>query len=373
MAKSFGTPKPEDIHATNITELKSRIKSKKLSGSYVFYGEEEYTKKHYYDEFVSACTDKNMNIKTIYESDFSLPAFINACDTTPANAFDMFSSSEDENDAENSYRIIRLINPSFDSLSSKDEKLFLSKIADPDDGVIIVFYLYENQTDLLSKRIYKEITESALTVCFKHEPLGSPSLVSWTLRHFTKAGIEADRQVASYLCNCVGNDLTTLKNEIDNCISYLKFENRTLPTIKDIDTVCKKSSFAKVFEISSAALVGNYPAAIAAFKVFEDANEEAVNLFARISSSVYELCRVEKLLAKGESAADISGKTGILNFIVKNHIAALNKRSREMGNNHYANYASELCIKYDSLIKSSYTDGYELLKELIFKLSFPEQ
>ena len=96
MAKSFGTPKPEEIHAANIAELKSRIKSKKLSGSYVFYGEEEYTKKHYYDEFVSACTDKFMNIKTIYESDFSLPAFLNACDTAPANAFDMFSSVDEE-------------------------------------------------------------------------------------------------------------------------------------------------------------------------------------------------------------------------------------------------------------------------------------
>lgn len=93
---------------------------------------------------------------------------------------------------------------------------FYLKSRIPDDGVIILFYLYPGEEDKLKSDLYKKITKSALPVLFRHETYGSNMLLSWILRHFSKAGIKADRHVISYFNNYVGNDMTTLKNEIDN-------------------------------------------------------------------------------------------------------------------------------------------------------------
>ena len=72
MAKSSYTPKPADVHAANLGILKHRIKEKNLSGAYVFYGEEEYTKNFYYSELVKACGNKALNVKTHYAEVFTM-------------------------------------------------------------------------------------------------------------------------------------------------------------------------------------------------------------------------------------------------------------------------------------------------------------
>ena len=80
MAKTYN-PKPADVHAANVSQLKERIKNGNLSGTYIFYGEEEYTKNFYYDKLASACGNRDLNVKTISGSDFKLADFFTACDT----------------------------------------------------------------------------------------------------------------------------------------------------------------------------------------------------------------------------------------------------------------------------------------------------
>lgn len=69
--------------------------------------------------------------------------------------------------------MIRLMSVSFSGLSKSDEKYFLSQIEDPDDGVIILFYLYPGEEDKLKSDLYKKITKSALPVLFRHETMAA--------------------------------------------------------------------------------------------------------------------------------------------------------------------------------------------------------
>ena len=76
--------KAAELHAANLRLLKERLKSREVSGSYVFYGDEDYTKNYYYDELCAFCENKALNIKTISGNEFNIVDFINACDTSAA-------------------------------------------------------------------------------------------------------------------------------------------------------------------------------------------------------------------------------------------------------------------------------------------------
>lgn len=370
MAKTEYKPKKEDVYAANLSVLKDRMKKKNLTGSYVFYGEEEYLKNYYYDELVGACGDK-LNVKAFYGADFTLDDFFAACDTTPV-AMSMSMFEEETPSEKEDYRLVKLVFPKLDVLSKGEEKQFLSKLSELPEGVIVVFFLYNDEEEKISKGIYKSICDASLTVNFRHEPVGSPLLASWAQRHFLKAGVNAERAVLAYFLNYVGNDMLTLKNEIDNCALYLMAEKRDGLTAEDIEKVCKKSVSAQIFDISSNALKGRYKEAMAAFTFFKNAKEDEILLLATISKAVYDLCAVDKLSKKGESLAEIQKKTGLRDFVVRNYASLIKSRDREFkGGISYASYASEVCLKYDVMLKSSRTDGYELLEELIFKLAVP--
>ena len=376
LAKTTWTPKPAEVHAGNVSELKKRIKEGNVSGTYVFYGDEEYTKNYFYDELTGFCGNKALNVKTIAGADFTLQDFVNSCDTAAAESMDMFSLDEFAEE-KTSCRLVRLIDPKLDTLGKKEVSEFLSRIEDPDEGVIIVLWLYAGEQDKINKGIYKKIAEASLVLNFRHEQIGSPSLAAWIIKHFKRGNIDIERNVAMFMCTYVGNDMTTLKNEIDNCINYLHYENRTEVTTADIEFICKKSESAQIFEISDNALRGDYSSSMTALSTFaktcKSPDKAATSVLATVMKAVYDLCTVERFLKTGEGTAIISKKTGLHEFVVKKYANLINLRRKSFDiKGTYAEYASELCLEYDTKNKSSVTDKYELIRELIFKLCYPD-
>ncbi len=373
MAKSAYREKPEDIHAQNLSVLKERIKNKDVCASYVFYGDEEYTKNHYFSQLCLQSLDKSLNTTTITGSDFNLADFMCACSTSAVQSIDMFSldDDDDEQSSDDGIRVIRLIDPDLSVLSKKDEEFFMDTISNPPENSVIVFWFYSGQTDFLSKEIYKTICKKCLVVNFKREPVGSSVLITWILRHFARAKINIDRNVAVSLCSVVGNSMTDLKNEIDKCIEYLYFENRDTLTLDDVNFICIKSTEAQVFDISTGALSGNFPKAALALSVLRDKKEKPLLIFGSISKAINDLCTVDNFLKRGILPQEISKQTGIRDFVVKRNITVLTDRSRDFkGYDSFIKTISNLCLEYDDKLKSSRTDGYELLLEFIFKLSF---
>lgn len=361
--------KPEDVHAKNLNVLKDRIKQKNVGGSYVFYGEEEYTKNHYFSVLCGADEGVKLNIHTLCGDEFNLADYNDAISTSAVESVDLFGDISEE--PESSARVVKLVNPDFSELSKKDMEFFEDTLSDLPQGCVVVFWFYEGQTDFLKKSTYKNICEKSLVVNFKKEPIGSAVLITWILRHFSRAKINIDRSTAVHLCSCVGNSMTSLKNEIDKCIEYLAFEKRDTLTIQDVNFICIKSTQAQSFDVSSGALSGNFVKSVTALKMLEEKKEKPAYVFGIISKAVKELCLVESLFKEGLSAQEIARKTQLAEFVVKNHIAVLNARTRDFsGKESLCKIASTLCFEYDTKIKSSRTDGFELLLELVHKLSF---
>lgn len=374
MAKSSkDKQQAQEVHAHNLQLLKDKIKSKQAEGCYIFYGDEEYTKNHYTNLLLKEA-GSNLNVTSFYDSEFTLQDFISACETSAVESFDMFSfDTQDENEADDgSMRVIKLYNPDMSELSKKDTDYLLDFLCDlPEKTVVIFWFYWGSEEPVFKNSFFKKLGETALTVNFKREPIGSSVLITWILRHFAKEKINVDRYVAVHLCQTVGNSMTDLKNEIDKLIDYLKFENRDTLEKDDVDFICIKSTSAQIFDISSGALAGNFVKAARALGVLRDKREKPLIILGTISKAVNDLCVVDTYMNQGLTAAAISKKAEIFEFVVKNYFSILTSRGRDFkSGTGFSQTCAQLCLEYDKKIKSSRGDGYELLLELIFKLSF---
>ena len=374
MAKTSFMEKSSEIHARNILTLKERIKSKEISGVYLFYGDEEYTKNHYCKQ-ISSAAGEMLNVTSIYGNEFEFSQFISVCETNAIESFDMFSAFDDnENNDENqskSFRVIKLYNPDLSSLSKKDTDYFTEFLSQPPKNTVIIFYLYSGEEEALTKSIYKKLSELALTVNFKRESVSSSTLITWILRHFSKEKLNCDRHVAVHICQTVGNSMTDLKNEINKLIQYVHYENRDTITIEDVNFICIKSVDAQIFDISNGAMMGNFTKAARALEVLRDKKESPILILGTIAKSLRDLCITESHIKNGVSIPSIAKLTSIHEFVVRNSAEILNTRKHDFhGNNSFTLCVSKLICEYDKKLKSSRTDGYELLMELIFKISF---
>ena len=372
MAKGTFREKPQDIHANHIHDLKDRIKNGNIGGCYVFYGNEEYTKNHYASLLVKEA-GSNLNVTSFYSSEFNLPDFLSACETSAVESFDMFSMLDEdtpEEDNDGAFRVIKLYSPDLSSLSKKDSDYLLEFLCELPEKTIVIFWFYMGDEDAVTKGIYKKLEETALFVNFRHENVGSSILITWILRHFAKEKLNVDRHVAVHLCQLVGNSMTDLKNEIDKLIDYLRFENRDTLEVKDVEYICIKSKEAQIFEISNGALSGDFIKAAKALDVMKEKKEKPILILGTISKSVSDLCIIDECIKKGIALPVIAKTYSINEFSVKNLANVLSARARDFsGKSTFAKTAAALIIEYDKKLKSSRTDGYELLLELIFKLS----
>ncbi len=371
MAKGSYKEKPQDIHANNLQLLKDRIKSGQTSGCYIFYGDEEYTKNHY-TKLLLEQAGNSLNITSFYSTEFNLVDFLSACETNAVESFDMFSLDQEETDDDDgAFRVIKLYSPDLSTLSKKDIDYLVDFLSELPEKTIVIFWFYAGEEDAVTKGIYKKLDESALTVNFRREPVASSILVTWVLRHFAKEKLNVDRYVAVHLCQTVGNSMTDLKNEIDKLIDYLRYENRDTLEKADIDFICIKSTNAQIFDISNGALAGDFQKAAKALNVLRDKKEKPILILGTISKAINDLCVTDSYIKRGVAIPIISKNTQTPEFVVKNNSAILTSRNRDFkGNESFPLACSKLCLEYDKKLKSSRTDGYELLLELIYKLSY---
>ena len=108
-----------------------------------------------------------------------------------------------------------------------------------------------------------------------------------------------------------------------------------------------------------------------ALNVLRDKREKPILIFGAISKAVNDLCIIDGYIKKGVTTPAISKAMGISEYFVKNTAATLLNRNKDFKDHaSFPLVCSKLCLEYDTKLKSSRTDGYELLTELIFKLSF---
>ena len=182
----------------------------------------------------------------------------------------------------------------------------------PETSTIIIT---EDDVDKRS-RLYKAISKSGVVMELKKLDLKDLKLTvaSW----IKKAGKGITERDCEYLINSVGDDLNTLKNEVDKCIAYSGSSEAV--DSKVISAVCSMQVENRIFDMVDAILHHN---GNMVYKIYGDLltlRENGFGIMAVIRMNYNRLLLIRELLDERCPASDIASRAKMADWLVKKHI-----------------------------------------------------
>ena len=353
--------------------LKTRIQEKKIAGVYLFYGEEEYTKRHYESLLIDAGNaGDGLNVRTFFGDEFDLQEFLDAAQTVPDVQQDGGFFEEDTAESKDgrepligleTVRVIRIVQPEI-QLKAQEEKLFLSQLKELSPYTCVIFYYFAGEeVTKIKKGLMKKVWELALAVEFPKSPDGSRDLLNWVARHLKQKQLIFDNETLEEFCRYCGNSMMVLHNEIEKLSAYLSSMGRREIQRQDFELVCIKDEKAKIYDITNALQKQDFGAACATLELLKREKAEPVMILGLIAKSISDLCLVRSYLDKGLSTAEIARETGLKEYPVRLQMETVKRRGKG-----YADVAATLVAECDERLKSSKSDHFSLLQTLFYAL-----
>ncbi|MBQ1847426.1 MAG: hypothetical protein II135_05415, partial [Clostridia bacterium] len=219
-------------------DLTAKLKSKDITGVYVFYGEEEYTKDHYLRKLREFCGSSAADYaNVVFDPDtisaqglsdaIDTPSFVSPWKVIEINCFPL-------------------------NAPQSDVAAYLDILSEIPEGVAVVFIYRSGELaeDAFIKRkpganeLLDFFCDSCVRVNFEKQT--GARLTQWIMRHFQSCSAEITRRGAEFLPEYCGNDMYILNGEIDKLCSYY---NGTPLDIDDVKLVCCENSDYKLYDI----------------------------------------------------------------------------------------------------------------------------
>lgn len=333
-----------------------------LAGAYLFYGSEEYLKRHCLSlARKSTGTDgegADFNLlrlsgegKTLGEIAAALEDFF----ASPA----FFSSQKLAEVHE-----CMLLKPNDADL----ERLcgVLGSIRDDRENVLIL-YVNEQEfdpgTEKAPSKTFRALAKVLKPVSF--EPESTAKLASWVERHFASDGISADPLLCSDLVSFSGHSMTALSQEVDKLSCYLLFYGRKELKREDISLVSSSVLEIDAFDFSNAILANDRTRAFAILGDMKGKKEDPLLILGSVSKIFSDLCLVKSLMNRGKQKDEIAKAIHLHEYPTSLRMRAAAGKSYEA-----LSKAVSLCLDTDVKMKSTPHDKYLLLEMLVLELSF---
>lgn len=321
--------------------IKKDIESKQLKRVYLVYGEEKYlvrsVKKLFAEKLVGA--DDNMNYSKFSGKECSEREVIELSDTLPFFA---------------EYRVIIAENTGWFKSSTNEISDYIKDI--PDSSVIVFI---ESEIDKRN-RLYKQVKNNGY-VC-ECNRLNRPDLMKWILVRLNKENKKITRENMDYFLEKVGDDMDNLLNETDKLISYTL--NREVIEKEDIDKVCISEITGKIFEMVDCIGNKNQKKAIELYYDLISVREAPMKILYMLSRQFNIMLQLKELQKSGISAAEMSKKVGLQNFIVNKTLSQCKNFSHATLKN-----AIEYCLKMEESVKNGNMGDKIAVEMIIIKYS----
>jgi len=331
-----------------IQELDKAIKPL-MRGAYLFYGEEEYLKRHYREKIrATLLIDEGMapfNHAVITEIT-KLPAEL--------EALPMMAER----------RLVEVEDVNFQKLS-KDTLETLAALLKGCEETVVLFYTREGEFSEGTSKKPSEAVKQLTGACeFCAFPKQTPSrLASWAGKHFTASHTFAPPDLCHFLIEYCGTDMNVLANEIAKLSAYAISHGETHITREMIVKVATPYRESGAFDFVNAIMEGNTKRAFALFSDRRAKREKPIEILASISRVVTELLTVKVYTEAGLSAKEIAALMKKNEYAVKLQQNAVRTRSQES-----LEYAASLCYETDIKLKSRSIDKYFLIERLIIEM-----
>ena len=339
-------------------ELKDEIKFG-LSGTYLFFGEEEYMKHYYLGEIrkkvLGEDGDAIFRHKKISCAELDLEKIADALTTASLGFF-----SEGQT-------LVELHEIQFSALKEAEWKALLEMLSGAADDVIAVVYAVDGEleTGMLPKAPSKQLSrlmEHVKPVYFARE--GEMKLAKWAAKHFTAEKLSFENGVCEQMVAYCGRDMFVLSNEIEKICAYVKMKGETVIKNEDVKKVCSRNLEINAFDFSNALLNQETDRALEIIADMKLRKEKPVYVLGSVLKVVSDLYTVKVLTESGYNDTEISKQLKLHEYKVK-----LYRQSSSRRNLARLKRLLEICTETDIKLKSTSLDDYTELDKLVILAS----
>ncbi|MEE1504228.1 MAG: DNA polymerase III subunit delta [Acutalibacteraceae bacterium] len=340
----------------NEDTLKKQIKSGEFSNLYLLYGNEGYLKQFYANQICNKSVSKDFadfNLKKLDGKDTNLNEIYDC--TTSFPMMDNYTCTLVKDFPLNTYVGDR---------GKMDEEL-QTILADIPETSILIFWMDTIEVDEKNNKwakIVKAFEEMGASA--KIDKRTRSALEKLLVTSAAKKDCALSRDTAGYMINLVGEDMSTLQNELNKVCA---FAGSGEITRKHIDETVIVSVEAKIFNLSRMIARGEADQAFETIGNLFKLREEPVMILGVLSKAFVDMYRVKAAKEKGVSytaLADAFPST------YKGRSFILDNAARDGANYSVTQLKNALNILSDTdrRLKSTNEDGRIVLEELILRL-----
>lgn len=274
------------------TDLKKHIKEKNYKRVYFFYGEEKYLIRYYTDMLVNSVLCKGY-------SDFNFSRF-----SDDKINVDDISDSVEAVPLMADVRCVLLEDINIDNLNKNDLSKFNEMMSDIPQTTILIISNKFIDIDVKKSARYKKLINDIdkIGVVCEFSKLASLELERYLVYLAKKEGCVLSNINAGKLIKICGNDLLTLKNEINKLCAYSYGKEITEDIINRITV---RNLEANVFVLANKILEKNYEKAYMHLDFLFDRKEDPVSILSVLASYYIDMYRVKTAIESGYKPEEI--------------------------------------------------------------------
>ncbi len=316
-------------------EFLARLKQNKISGTYLFIGEEEFL----IDEALKELKKKWAGeVSSFYADETDVNSLVAGAKTLP-----LFSSKK------------LIVLKGIAKLSPQSVKTLVGYIENPSKFTCLVLIAAEVKK---SSPLYQAARERGEVVDFK--PLNKNEIVYWITERFRGFQKRIDSSLARKIRENIGGNLQQLNKTIERLVSYSG--SRREITSVDVDALIVRTYTPTGFELTDA--IGEKDTK-KALELFSDLCESGKSETELIGLIAWHLRRVEKVkgLVEQGKQKEISHSLNTPDYFAKKFMTQAGKFSKEEIKTGF-----ELLLQADTRIKTGYLHPRIIMETLLVKL-----
>lgn len=337
----------------NEEQLKREISSKNLAPVYLLFGDDSFLKSHY-----TALIEKNTDIGDPF---FNLQKFEAEVDLQSVyDAVNQFPMMADK-------KVVILSDYDFEKAAKTDFDKLCSLLEDTPDSCVLVLKFDTVEVDAKRSSKAKKLIAAAEKGKGRAVELGRRSraeLIKMLISGAKKRGCHMENRVADYIIEAVGDDINTLRHELDKLCAFR--ENTEIEKAA-VDLVCTKSVEASVYDYVKEIFDCNISGALSLLDNMFYMHFEPMIILHTASTAYVDMYRVLAAGKAGVNRAQVAQDFGYKNraFVLDRAARNLQKLDRKK-----LKLSFDALLAADKALKSYGADPRAILEQLTVKLVY---
>lgn len=332
----------------NVDKLKSMLRDKKIEGTIVIHGDEDYLKCHYFNQILDSLVAPEAR-------SFDYTEFLNEFNADALMDLSMALPMASDK------RLILLRDIEVSKLNEHDLNAVSETISMLPAECVLIF-LFIAPIDVTTAKAKKLFSNTLIVRC---DRASSYTLENWASKLLADKDRKISREVAKKLVEACNFDMFMIKNETDRLAAVSDTEvTEDMLAAMNIVSVEDDS-----FKLAEAMATGDYTGAYKMLSDMEYKKAKPMDIMGAVCSVFADMYRVCVAVESGHRSLDIADYYGYANkdFVLKRAYSRLNGRPPQ-----FFRKAVEACAETDKQIKTQFHD-ISAIFELIGKIAALEK